>query len=149
MFLVDFVNWSPLFSILIFSLIITFLLSLLYKILIDQKKFKELKEKQKELQEKIKQTKETEKLAELQKELMRTSLESMKLTMKPTLITLFPLLLIFAGLKWLYTSATNVGNIISWPWNLPLIGNGAGWLLCYIIFGFIFSLIIRKILKIN
>lgn len=149
MFLVDFVNWSPLVSILIFSLIITFLLSLFYKVLIDQKKFKELKERQKELQKKMKQTKEAEKLAELQKELIQTSLESMRLTIKPMLIILLPLLLIFAGLKWLYVDATNVGNIISWPWNLPLVGNGAGWLFCYIVFGFIFSLITRKILKIN
>lgn len=149
MFLVDFVSWSPLISILIFSFIITFLLSLFYKFLIDQKKLKELKEKQKELQEKIKNTKEAEKLNELQKELVRTSIDSMKLTMKPTLITLLPLLLIFAGLKWLYMDAAGVGNIISWPWNLPLVGNGAGWFLCYVIFGFIFSLITRKILKIN
>lgn len=144
MILVDFVEWSPLVSIIIFSFIITALQSFAYKKLINQSKYQELKEKQKSLQARMKETKEPEKLMEMQQELMKTSMENMRLTMKPMLITLLPLLLIFAGLKWLYVDATNTGNIITWGANLPLVGTGAGWLLSYIIFGLIFGIILRK-----
>lgn len=145
----DFVQWSPLASIIIFAFVITFILTFLYKKLINKKKMDELKEKQKEAKEKIKEYKgNPEKMAEIQKEMMEASMQSMKLTLKPMLITFLPLLLIFYGLKILYMDAVKVGNIIEWGTNLPIIGNGAGWLLCYIVFGFVFSLILRKLFKI-
>lgn len=144
MILIDFVEWSPLISIIVFSLIITTIQSWIYKKLIDQRKYQELKEKQKSLQARMKENKEPEKMMEIQREMMQVSMENMRLTMKPMLITLLPLLLVFYGLKWLYVDATQTGNIIAWNINLPLVGTGAGWLLSYIIFGLIFSLILRK-----
>lgn len=145
MFLVDFVNWSPLTSIIVFSLIITVLLTFLYKVLMNQQKYKELKEKQKELQVKVRTEKDPQKLAAIQQEMMKVSMDNMKLTMKPMLITFIPLLAIFAGLKWIYMDATKVGNIIAWGAKLPIVGDGAGWFLCYVVFSFIFSLIFRKV----
>lgn len=148
MILVDFVQWNPLISIIVFSFIITFFLTLLYKKLISQEKMNVLKAKQKELREKMKEHKnEPEKMAEVQKEMMQATMESMKLTLKPMLITFLPLLLIFYGLRKLYMDMVGVGNIISWGWSLPMVGDGAGWLLCYIVFGFVFSLVLRKLFK--
>lgn len=145
---VNFVQWNPLISIIVFAFIVTFILTLLYKKLIPQQKMNELKEKQKEIREKMKEYKnEPEKMAEVQKEMMQVSMESMKMTLKPMLITFLPLLLVFYGLKKLYIDMADIGNIIAWGVNLPIIGNGAGWLLCYIIFGFVFSLILRKLFK--
>jgi len=147
MFLVKFVSWSPLFSIIIFSLVLTFLLTFIYKVLIDQQKYKQLKERQKELQEKAKSEKDLGKLREIQQELLKISMENMKLTLKPMFITFVPLLFVFMGLKWLYIDAAKIGNIISWQANLPIIGNGAGWFLCYLVFSFVFSILFRKIFK--
>ncbi len=148
MILVDFVQWNPLVSIIFFSFIITFILTFLYKKIIPEQKMNELKEKQKKLKEKMKEHKnEPEKIVEVQKEMMQASMESMKLTLKPMIITFLPLLFIFYGLKTLYMNMAKVGNIITWKVNLPIIGDGAGWLLCYISFGFIFSLILRKLFK--
>ena len=149
MILVDFVQWSPLFSIIIFSFIITFILTLVYKKLMLKGKMDELKAKQKDLREQMKENKDNpEKIQEIQKEMMDASMKSMKLTFKPMLITFLPLILIFYGLRTLYVDAANIGNIIVWGASLPLIGDGAGWFLCYIVFGFVFSLILRKIFKI-
>lgn len=149
MILVDFVQWSPLFSIIIFSFIITFILTLVYKKLMLKGKMDELKAKQKDLREQMKENKDNpEKIQEIQKEMMDASMKSMKLTFKPMLITFLPLILIFYGLRTLYVDAANIGNIIVWGTSLPLIGDGAGWFLCYIVFGFVFSLILRKIFKI-
>ena len=145
---VSFVQWNPLISIITFSFMITLVLTFLYKKLINQKKMEELKEEQKELRGKLKENKDNpEKLAQIQKEMMQASMASMKLTFKPMAITFIPIILIIYGLRNLYMNMANIGNIISWGANLPLIGNGAGWLLCYIFFGFIFSLILRKLFK--
>lgn len=144
--LVNFVTWSPLISIMFFSLAITAGLVALYKKLIPKEKFESLKQRQKELRKRMAECK-PEKLAELQKEMLQCSIESMRLTFKPMIITFIPLLFIFWGLKKLYVDFANIGNIISWPWNLPIVGNGAGWLLCYVMFSLIFSFALRKAFK--
>lgn len=149
-FLVSFVKWSPLVSIMLLSLGITIILTWLYKVLTNQTRAKEIKERQKALREEAKQNASNpEKLAEIQKEMMQISTETMKMSFKPMIITFIPLLLTFAGLKWLYMDAAKVGDIITWGVNLPIIGTGGGWFFCYIIFGFVFSLIFRKIFKVN
>ena len=149
MVFVQFVTWSPLVSIIVFSLIITTGLSFLYKKLINKEEFERLKEKQKELREKAKEYKNNpEKLTGLQKEMIEDSMASMKLTLKPMMVSFIPLILVFYGLKKLYMDMVGVGNIISWTRNLPIIHDGAGWLLCYIVFSLIFSMILRKAFKI-
>lgn len=83
---------------------------------------------------------------ELNKEMMQLSMESMKHNLKPMIITFLPLLFVFAGLRSLYYG---MGDLIPWGANLPLVGTGAGWLLCYIIFSMIFSIALRKIMKVH
>ena len=144
----EFVKASPLLSMIIFSAIITFLLTLTYKFLIKQDKMKEMKERTKQLQEKMKGEKDSAKLMEAQKEMMQLSMEQMKLSFKPMLITFLPLILIFAWLRAVYAYA-GVGDLISWGLNLPLVGTGAGWLLSYILFSLIFNLLFRKILNVQ
>lgn len=148
-FLISFVQWNPLISIIVFSFIITLILTFLYKKLISKEKMDELKGRQKELREKMKENRDNpEKLSEIQKEMMQASMKSMKLTFKPMIITFIPILLLIYGLRKLYMDWANIGNIISFGGaDLPIIGTGAGWLLCYIFFGFAFSLILRKLFK--
>jgi len=148
MFLQNFVQSQPLIGIILFSFIITFALTLAYKYLINQQKMKDMKARTKELQEKMKNEKDTAKLADIQKEMLQMSMEQMKLTMKPMLITFLPLILVYGGLRTVYTAA-GTGDIINWGANLPLVGTGAGWLLSYIIFSFIFNIILRKVLKVQ
>ena len=146
-FITDFVLWNPLISIVVFSFVITFVLTFAYKVLTDQKKMKEIKEKQKELSARIKENRDNpQKMSELQKEMLQNSAQSMRLTLKPMLITFIPVILVFIWLSNTYKNA-EVGNIISWGASLPLIGNGAGWLLSYVIFSLIFSIILRRIFK--
>lgn len=139
-----------LISIILISFIVTLFQLFIYKKFTNQKEIKKLKEKQKEMQEEMKKAakeNDNKKLKELNKKAMEINLELMRLSLKPTIITFIPLILIFIFLRYAYTNA-GIGNIISWNYNLPIIGNGAGWLLCYIVFGLIFSLILKKILKI-
>jgi len=136
-----------LISILIISCIITFLQLLAYKKLSNQERIKELKEKQKSLYKEIKNVKDEKKLKEMHREITQINLELMRLNLWPTTIMFLPLILVFIFLRYAYAYA-EIGNIIEWPWNLPIVGNGAGWLLCYIFFGLIFSILFRKLIKV-
>ncbi|MEM2479046.1 MAG: EMC3/TMCO1 family protein, partial [Candidatus Pacearchaeota archaeon] len=99
-----------LISIIIISFLVVFLQTLAYKLLSNQARIKELKERQKALNAEIKANiNNKEKIEKLNKELMQSSLELMKLSMKPLLFTSLPILLILWGLKVSY-SAAGVGN---------------------------------------
>lgn len=143
----------PLASIAILSFLITLALTLLYKRFSNQEGIKSSKERAKMLQEKIKSEKDQTKTIGMQKEMLEISMEQMRYNMKPMLITFLPLIGIFAGLRYLYS---NVGVIIPWRFSipglckiLPGLCDGAGWFLSYVIFSMVFSIILRKLLKVH
>lgn len=144
----EFVKSFPLLSMALFSFVITLLSTIAYKKFTNQQKMKELREKQKEIQETSKQFRNNpDKMLELQQEMMKLSGEQMRASMKITLITLLPFLLIFNFLKNLYMDA-GVGDIMKWGINIPGLGTGGGWLLSYLIFSIIFSMFLRKLMKV-
>ena len=72
-------NLPPFWAMLILSLIISVIITIIYKYTTDQKELKVIKEKQKKLQKQIKaSSKEPEKVAKLNKELMSLSGSQMK-----------------------------------------------------------------------
>lgn len=146
MFIIDFIKWSPLVSILVFTAIMTMLSTLVYKYTINHKRYKEINERQKELRKELKTTKDPKRLQEIQEETMSLSMESMKMSFKPMLITFIPVLVVFGLLKAAYTAA-GTGNIVTWGTNLPIVGNGGGWFFFYVVFGLILSFVFRKLLK--
>lgn len=144
----EFVKEFPLLSITVFSFIITLASTLAYKKFTDQSKMKELREQQKALQEKSKQFRNSpDKMLELQQEMMKLSTEQMRASFKIMFITLIPFILIFNYLRNLYVDA-GIGNIVYWKVNIPLVGDGAGWLLSYLIISLVSSMFLRKILKV-
>lgn len=140
-------NLPPLVSIFIVTLIITFLVTIAYKYLSNQSEIKTAKEETKMLQQEIKKHKDnSQKIMELNKELMKRSGILMKNSLKPTLITFIPIILIF---NWLRKTFIPYGNLINWGFSVPIFGTGWGWLGTYIVFSIIFSIILRKILKVH
>lgn len=146
MFITDFIKWSPVVSITIFTAVITFLLTWVYKITINYKRYKEINARQKDIRKELKGVKDPKKLQEVQEEMMSLSMESLKMSFKPMIFTFIPVLITVGLLKEAYTKA-GIGNIIAWGTNLPIVGTGGGWFFFYVILGFIFSMIFRKILK--
>ncbi|MEM2784762.1 MAG: hypothetical protein QXE93_01260, partial [Candidatus Pacearchaeota archaeon] len=63
-FITVFVQKNPLISVIVFSFIITFFLTLLYKKLVDQNRLQEINEKQKQLREQLKQCNDQQKAME-------------------------------------------------------------------------------------
>ena len=154
-FLIEFTRNQPLISVIIYSFIITFFLTWIYKKTTNQTKLKEIKERTAELRKKMMENKgDLAKVNQLQQEMMQLSAGQMKESFKSMIFTFIPLIFIFWFLKKLYLewawnpNLTN-GNIIYWHKNIPLFHDGAGWFLCYIIFGMIFNTILRKYMKVH
>ncbi len=153
-FITAFIQWAPLglppglVSIIMVSAVLSFLLTWVYKLTIN-KRYKEVTDRQKALNKEIRETKDPARMQEIQNEVMKLSMESFKMSLKPMIITFVPVIIIFAILRNWYMNPNigNIGNIITWGPNLPIVGTGGGWFFCYVIFSFIFSLIARKILK--
>ncbi|MBI2106334.1 DUF106 domain-containing protein [Candidatus Woesearchaeota archaeon] len=132
------IEWNPLVALIIISFILTALITIAYKYLTDQELMKSLKAELKSLQSEMKEAKhDTQKLMNLQKQSMEKNMKYMMNSFKPTLFTLIPLLIIFS---WLRNSFTNVElnffGISSWIW-------------VYIIFSILFSIVLRKLLRVH
>lgn len=140
-------GWVNLFgspwNVITISFIITLLITLAYKYLTNQVVMKELKAKMKELQATMKEDRTNK---EAQKEFMSIQMGYMKHSFKPMLYTFLPLILIFGWMRTTFNSGT---DIISWSTKIPLFGTGLGWLGVYIISSIIFSMIIRRVMKIQ
>ncbi len=130
------IGWNPLVGLLLISLILTLIISLSYKFLTDQKELKSQKEIVEKLQKEIKSLKnDPKKMMEKQKEIMDINFKMMKHNIKPMLITFIPLIIIFG---WLRVTYEPIGKLIF----------GLSWFWIYLISAVLFSIIIRKVLKI-
>jgi len=129
---------QPIYVILIISLLITVVMTILYKLLTDQKLMKALKAEMKHLQKEVKELREhPERMAEAQKKMMQKNLEYMKHSMKPTLITMIPILLVIGWLSShlsyypllpgqefnVTVSAEGINNLTIEAGNLTIFGN--------------------------
>jgi len=130
------IGWNKFVALIIISFILTLLITLVYKFLTDQHLMKSLKEEIKSHQEESKNHKDNpEKLIQIQKEAMEKNMKLMMHSMKPMLFTFLPIIIIFGWLRTTYTD-----------WTGPL---GLGWIWVYIISSIIFSMTLRKILKVH
>lgn len=143
--------------IIVSSLFFSLFTSLFYKFCIDKEtlaKIKAAKEESKMLREKMGEYKsDPQKLAALQKEMMEKSMGSMSTSFKIMFNKKFLFLVTIPSICFLWFiigplyRAAKVGYMIRWGFKLPLVGTGGGWLFCIIFFSFIFTPIIKKILK--
>jgi uncharacterized membrane protein (DUF106 family) len=138
---------SP-WNILIMSFILTFLITIIYKFTTDQILLKELKSQAKHYQQQMKNHKsDPQKMMEFQKQAMSLNMKHMKHSMKPMLYTFIPIILVWGWLK--ATPAISAKDIITWGFSIPLFGTGLGWLGTYMFSSIIFSMILRKIMRVH
>lgn len=121
----------PEISIVIISIGIMFFSTLITKYFTDQKKMKELRERQKELNKMAREFKnDLKKIGEINTEVMKISMEMMRHSFKPLIFTMIPLFLLF---WWVGKTFSTV---------LPK------WIWYYLIAGIIASIVFRKLLKV-
>src|SRR3989344_1774334 len=90
----------PLWGIAIISLILTWIITLVYKWVTDQKLMKELKDDIKSVQKEMKEFKDNPaKVMEIQKKAMEKNMQYMMHSFKPMIFTLIPILIIFGWLN--------------------------------------------------
>jgi uncharacterized membrane protein (DUF106 family) len=131
MTLTEFISAYPILSLMLVSLVVTFVSSLAQKWLTNQEHLRNLKKRQKEIQQELKNCKDECHLKELNSEILSITGVMMKSSMRPVLVTAIPFLILFYFLRTEYVA---------------LLGNW--WIAYYIISSIVFSLIIRKILDI-
>lgn len=135
------------FPILIISFVLTLATTLIYKYATDQEVMKTLKEDMKAMQAEMKTLKDKpEKMMALQKDAMQKNMKYMMKSFKPMLITFIPIVFIFGWMRAHYdviAQATGTAHIFQ-------IGSfGMGWLWTYILFSLVFSIGLRKFLKVH
>ena len=122
---------NPKISIIVLAFLVTLAMTLITKYFTDQKRMKELKDRQKACQVKMKQFQiGSPDYMEVQKELMECSMELFRKSFKPLLISFIPLIIFFWWIRGIYSVV-----LPSWLW----------W---YIPAGIVSSIVLRKILKV-
>jgi uncharacterized membrane protein (DUF106 family) len=93
-------NSSPFWTVLLLALVITVIITIVYKFFTNQNEMKRLKDEQKDYQKRIKALRDQPAEAmKLQKEAMKKNMDYMKHSMKATLITFLPIILIFGWMN--------------------------------------------------
>lgn len=137
---------NPAIGILIISGLVSFLLTLPYKFMVDQKKMREHKEKVKEIQKQIKEAQKTDqkRANELMNEMLALSNKQMMSNFKPMLPGM---ILAILFLPWVATAFS--GPVALLPFSLPLFGSDFGWLMWYILASMPMTYVFRKMLGVQ
>ena len=91
---------SPLWVIILISLLVAVLMTVIYKWMTDQDLMKVLKDDIKKFQNEMKELRQhPEKMMEVQKKAMETNMKYMMQSMKPTFVTFIPIILVFGWLQ--------------------------------------------------
>jgi len=122
---------NPRVSILVVSVIVTFVATLAHKWLTNQEHMKGLKARQKEIQKELRGCKDGCKMKELNGEMMKLTGVMFKSSMRPMFVTIIPFLILFAYLRSVFT---------------PVMGSS--WIWYYLGFSIVASIIIRKVMKV-
>lgn len=132
------IDISPLVGIIVVSFVMTLISTLIHKFMTDQKLLKGIKDDMKQIRKDIKAAaQDPTRMAELNKQSMEKSMTQMKHTLKPILITMVLFFILFSWLRATYDPMqVDFLFLHNWFW-------------IYFVFAIIFSLIIRKILRVN
>ena len=127
---------NPQVGLILIAFLLTLAITLIYKVATNQKEMKETKEELKEMQKELRALKDDpKKMMEKQKELMEKNMKMMGHSLKPMLFTFLPIIIVFGWLRNVYEPLGKIMFGLSWIW-------------VYIIFSMIFSILLRKILKV-
>ncbi len=122
---------NPRVSILVVSVFVTLVSTLAHKWLTNQEHMKSLKVRQKEIQKELKGCKDMDIMKELNAEMMKLTGVMMKASFRPMFVTIIPFLILFWWLRSIFT---------------PVMGSS--WIWYYIGFSLVFSVVIRKVMKV-
>jgi len=131
---------------LIFSAVITFIITIIYKFLANQNEIRQLKANLKEKQAQIKELQKTnpQEANKMLNEVMTLSSKQMRINMKPMLLTL-----VVVGITLPWLGQAFPGVVVKLPFTLPYFENDFGWLAWYIIVSIPLGAYFRKLLRVE
>jgi len=130
----EYILANPKTSIIIISFVATLIITVLNLLLTNKHLMKEIQERQKRLREEMKKYRDNpEKMMEINKQIMEDFPKQMKESLKVSMVTLIPFLLLFKWMRGIFAETAIAGN----------------WIWYYIIFSLIFSMILRKVFKLD
>jgi len=131
-------NWELTIGMILIVFILSLIITIVQKYTTDQKALKELKEEQKKLQEEMKAAKnDPQKMTEINKKNMELFPRQFKLGMGSIAYTAIPFVLFF---RWFSDYFVSIGS--------PKFFGFLGWFWFYFIFSLIFSMILKKYMKV-
>jgi uncharacterized membrane protein (DUF106 family) len=133
--------------ILVFSIGISFLIVLIYRLMTDMDELKEIKQKLNEYKKKLSEAQKKNDMKEynsLFNEMMKINSKQFKMNIKPMFISLIIALLSLSYLKSQYDNV-----LVNLPVSLPLFGNDMGWLWWYILISIPATMFFRKMLSLD
>ena len=132
--IVSLVQANPKLWILIFSFFVTILITVANYYLTDRELMKNIRIKQKSLREEMKKHRDNpQKTMEINKQMMEDMPTQMKQSLKVSVITMVPLLIFFTWLRGMFATTTIASNWIWW----------------YVLSSIGFSIILRKVFKLD
>lgn len=128
---------------LVLAVIITFIITIFYRYMIDQAAMARLRAEIKDMQENIRRLQKSDPEAANRQmaEMLKLTNKQLRMSLKPMLPTM---IFVLALLPWM--GAVFTGPVVLLPFSLPFFGADFGWLMWYILLSIPLSGLFRKIL---
>ncbi len=137
----------PFQEVLVFSVLLSFILALIYRVLIKPEDMRRIKEDMKFLREKVNSAQRSGNQDEVKRyssDMMKASQEQFKVSMKPMFASM---ILFFFFLGWINTTYAEM--MITLPFALPFLGLQINWFWWYIIITLPTTMVFRKALGVE
>jgi uncharacterized membrane protein (DUF106 family) len=140
------ISLPPFIAELLLAVMISFIITLFYKFLINQDVLRNLKEEMKAKQEKIKEVQKNDpkEANKVLNELLALSRKQMRLTIKPMILTFILVIILLPWMAYVFK-----GPVVKLPFSLPFFGDDFGFLAWYIITTFPLSQLFRKLMGVE
>ena len=132
---------------LLVSALVVFIVTLIYRFLVNQKELKEIKDKQRDYQSRMKELQKTnpEEAKRTMTEMLSLSNKQLRMSMKP----MFASLILFVVIVLPVLPGLYPGIVVKLPFSLPYFGIGFTWFWWYVIVSFPLNSIFRKLLGVE
>lgn len=137
----------PFQDVLIFSLLLSFALAVIYRLLTKPAEIRRIKEDMKFLREKVNKAQRagnTDEVKKFSSDMMKASQEQFKASMKPMMASM---ILFFFFLGWLNTAYIDM--LVTLPFAVPFLGLQINWFWWYIIITLPSTMLFRKALGVE
>lgn len=136
--------FQPILSVFLISTLLTVIIVVLNKLVVDRKLVKEIKDKMEEIRENLTRAQKEGNKEETNKffaEMMKVNNQYMKHTFKALIISLIVIALFLPWVKYKYEGMI----VATLPFSLPVIGANLTWLYWYILVSFAIGWVINRI----